>query len=62
MVFCTKYNYFEYQIMLFGLFNISVSFLGYIIKILTKKLDVFMIIYLDNILIYINKVDYIDSV
>lgn len=30
---------------------------AYINKILAKKLDVFMIIYLNNILIYTNKID-----
>lgn len=38
--------------MLFGLFNALAIFEGYINKILAKKLDVFLIIYLDNILIY----------
>ena len=39
--------------MFFGLSNILASFPDYINKILAKKLDVFMTIYLDNILIYI---------
>ncbi len=38
--------------MLFELFNTPASFQGYINKILTEKLDIFVIIYLDNILIY----------
>lgn len=38
--------------MFFGLSNISTSFQGYINKILTEKLDIFVIIYLDDILIY----------
>ena len=38
--------------MLFGLFNAPITFLKYVNKILAKKLDVFIIIYLDNILIY----------
>ena len=36
----------------FRLFNALVSFQGYIIKILVEKLDIFVIVYLDNILIY----------
>ena len=36
----------------FGLSNTPASFQGYINKILAKKLDVFMIVYLDDILIY----------
>lgn len=39
--------------MLFGLSNALASFQGYINKILIKKLDVFVIVYLDNIFIYI---------
>lgn len=36
----------------FELTNVSVIFQGYINKILTEKLHVFIIIYLDDILIY----------
>ena len=38
--------------MLFGLINVPASFQGYINKILTEKLDIFFIMYLDDILIY----------
>ena len=37
----------------FGLFNTLVIFQGYVNKILAKKLDVIVIVYLDDILIYI---------
>ena len=37
----------------FRLSNALASFQGYINKILAKKLDVFVIVYLDDILIYI---------
>ena len=50
--FQTRYGYFEYQVMPFGLFNAPSSFQGYVNKILVKKLDVFVIVYLDDILIY----------
>ena len=46
------YGYFEYQVMTFSLFNAPASFQGYLNKILAEKLDVFVIGYLDNILIY----------
>ena len=39
--------------MLFGLSNTPASFQSYINKILAKKLDVFIIVYLEDILIYI---------
>ena len=38
--------------MLFGLTNTQVTFQGYINKILVEKLNVFVILYLDDILIY----------
>ena len=36
----------------FDLTNVSISFQGYINKIFAKKLDIFVIIYLDDIFIY----------
>ena len=38
--------------MSFGLFNAPASFQGYINKILAEKLDIFVIVYLDDIFIY----------
>lgn len=52
MVFKPQYSRFKYKIISFGLFNISKSFQDYIMKILAKKLDIFVIFYEDNILIY----------
>ena len=43
--------------MFFGLSNAPASFQGYVNKILAEKLDIFVIIYLDNILIYIKDAD-----
>ena len=37
----------------FGLSNAPTSFQGYINKILAEKLNILMIVYLDNILVYI---------
>ena len=45
------------QVMLFGFFNTLAIFQGYVNKILAKKFDVFVIIYLDNISIYIKDSD-----
>ena len=50
--FQTRYGYFEYQVMPFGLTNAPGSFQGYVNKILAEKLDIFVIVYLDDILIY----------
>ena len=38
--------------MLFGLSNTPVIFQGYVNKILAEKLDILIVVYLDNILIY----------
>ena len=50
--FRTRYGHFKYQVMPFGLSNAPASFQGYINKILAEKLDIFVIVYIDNILIY----------
>ncbi len=50
--FCTRDGHFEYQVMPFSLSNAPASFQGYISKIFAEKLDIFVIVYLDNILIY----------
>ena len=50
--FRTRYDHFEYQVMPFGLTNAPGSFQSYVNKILAEKLDIFVIVYLDNILIY----------
>ena len=62
--FRTRYGQFEYQVILFGLSNIPASFQGYINKILDKKLNIFVIIYLDNIFIYIKNLGqtYVDAI
>ena len=50
--FRTRYRHFEYQVMPFRLSNAPASFQDYINKILAEKLDIFVIVYLDDILIY----------
>ena len=46
-----RYSQFKYQVMLFGLSNVLASFQSYINKILPKKPDIFIIVYLNDILI-----------
>ena len=43
----------KYQVMPFRLSNAPPSFQGYINKILAEKLNIFLTVYLDDILIYI---------
>ena len=52
--FRTRYGYFKYQVIPFGLTNVLANFQGFINKILAEKLDIFVIMYLDDILIYTN--------
>ena len=52
--FRTWYSHFKYQVMFFDLMNAPTSFQGYINKIFAEKLDIFVIVYLDDILIYID--------
>ena len=52
MVFKTHYNHFGYQILSFGLINVLTTFYSYFNKILVEKIDIFIIVYLDDILIY----------
>ncbi len=52
-VFRTRYSHFKYQVMPFGLSNALASFQGWINKIFAEKLDIFVVVYLDDILIYI---------
>lgn len=50
--FRTRYGHFKYQVLPFGLTNAPATFQAYINKALAEKLDVFCIVYLDDILIY----------
>ena len=52
MAFKTRYNHFKYQVMPFGQSNAPATFQEYVNKILAEKLDIFIVVYLNNILIY----------
>ena len=54
--FRTRYSHFEYHVMPFGLFSGLASLQRYVNKILAEKLDVFVIVYLDDIFIYTKNV------
>ena len=64
IIFHTRYNHFEYLIISFDFYNTSTTFQFYINDILCEFLDEFYIIYLDNILIYMNDSfeDYINHI
>ena len=50
--FRTQYSHFEYQMMSFGLINAPASFQKFINKIPAEKLNIFVIMYLDNFFFY----------
>ncbi len=50
--FRTHYGHFKYQVIPFGLTNMPAMFQGYINKILANKLNVFVIVYHNDIFIY----------
>ena len=50
--FKTRYSHFKYQVMSFGLAIVPASFQRFINMILAEKFGIFVIMYLDNILIY----------
>jgi len=61
--FHTHYNHFKYMIMSFNLINVSIIFQTYINKMLTKLLNDFCVIYLNDILIFfVEKTDHVDHV
>jgi hypothetical protein len=52
--FRTRYGHYEYTVMPFGLANAPAAFQSYIIATLCPYLNVFVIAYLDNIVVYSN--------
>ena len=56
-VFCMCYDHFEYMIISFSLANASVTFQSYINTALWGLLDVFCVMYLNDILIFLKNKD-----
>jgi hypothetical protein len=52
--FRTRYGYFEYTVMLFGLTNAPAQFQAYINETLAGLIDVSCIVYLDDILVFLD--------
>ena len=51
-VFMTRYGYFKYLIIPFGLYNTPITFQSYINKVISRIFNLYYIIYLNNILIF----------
>ena len=63
IVFRTRYDHFEYQMLFFDLVNTSASFQVYINRALAERLDLNVIMYLNDILIYFrNSVTHVEDV
>ena len=54
--FRTRYSAFEYLVMLFGLTNAPATFQRLMNNIFHDLVDVYMVVYLDNILIYLDNI------
>ena len=52
MIFKCRFEHYQYRIMFFKLINVSTNFQNYINKILHSFLNVFVFVYLNDILIY----------
>ena len=53
-MFRTRYRLFKYLVILFSLYSASATFQHFINDILREYLDIFVSIYIDNLLIYSN--------
>ena len=61
--FRTRYEHFEYIVLFFDFINVFATFQNFVNKILTKRFDLCVIIYFDDIVIYfMNKKQHIENV
>ena len=61
--FRTRYEHFEYTVLFFDLTNALATFQSFVNKILTKRLDLCVIVYLNDIVIYfMNRKQHIENV
>lgn len=54
-MFCYKYGHFKYCIIPFGLSNVLAAFQTYINLVLRKYLNIFILVYLNNIVMFLQQ-------
>jgi hypothetical protein len=52
MTFITRYELYEYTVMSFGLINAPAYFMYLMNKVFMKYLDMFIVLFIDDILLY----------
>lgn len=52
MDFRTRYGHFEFLMMSFGLINAIVGFMNLMNRVVNLYLDIFVVVFIDNVLIY----------
>lgn len=60
--FCIQYGHLRYQLIPFDVSNVPANLQEYMNEILAKKLDIFVIVYLNDILMYIIQMHHVDTV
>lgn len=50
--FKTRYEYYEFLVILFGLTNVPTTFLDIVNKVFRAIIDQFIVVFIDDILIY----------
>lgn len=50
--FCTRYEHFEFPVMLFGVMNAPTTFIDMINRVFNRYLDKFIMVFIEDVLVY----------